>query len=166
MFHCCMKMSMGLLGCLVCWIACMYIGRTAPLHTKEHTRERRSSPLSCWRQSQITTYGFSRLCLVLQVVATTSIFLMSGHSTNSSWMVHTPKLILNLLLTNKYSTSYFSGWNIPTVELFCEYHFNPNNEKSENFCWMVGSHMEGCGMCIWGIAKQVAVIGKSCGDVG
>ena len=31
---------------------------------------------------------------------------------------------------------------------------------------MTGSHTEGCGMCIWGIAKQVAVIGKSCGDVG
>ena len=26
--------------------------------------------------------------------------------------------------------------------------------------------MEGCGMCIWGIAKQVVVISKSCGDVG
>ena len=26
--------------------------------------------------------------------------------------------------------------------------------------------MEGCGMCSWGIAKQVVVIGKSCGDVG
>ena len=26
--------------------------------------------------------------------------------------------------------------------------------------------MEGCGMRILGIAKQVAVIGKSCGDVG
>ena len=110
MFHSCMKMSMGFLGCLVYWIACMYVGRTAPLHTKEHTRERRSSPLWCWRQSQITTYGFGMLHLVLQVVAMTSIFLMSVHSTNSSWMVHTPKLISNLLLTNEYSTSYFIWW--------------------------------------------------------
>ena len=106
-FHCCMKMSMGFLGCLVHWIACMYIGRIAPSHTKEHTRERRSSPLWCWRQSQITTCSFGLLCLVLLVVAMTSIFLMSVHSTNSSWMVHTPKWILNLLLMNEYSTSYF-----------------------------------------------------------
>ena len=63
---------------------------------------------------------------------------------------------------NKYSTSYFIwGWNIPTIELFCEDHFNPNNEKRENFFWMAGSHTEGCGTCIWHIAKQVAVIGKS-----
>ena len=109
-FHCCMKMSMGFLGCLLHWIAYMYIGRTDPSHTKKHTRERRSSPLWCWRQLQITTYGFGMLQLVLQVVAMTSIFLMSVHSTNSSWMVHTPKLILNLLLMNEYSTSYFIWW--------------------------------------------------------
>ena len=30
---------------------------------------------------------------------------------------------------------------------------------------MAGTFMEGCGMHIWGIAKQVVVIGKSCGDV-
>ena len=57
-----------------------------------------------------TTYGFGMLCLVLWVVAMTSIFSMSVHSTNSSWMVHIPKLIFNLLLTNKYSTSYFIWW--------------------------------------------------------
>ena len=67
-FHCCMTMSMGFLGCLVHWIACMYIGRTAPSHTKDHTRERRSFPLWCWRQSQITTYGFGMLHLVSQVL--------------------------------------------------------------------------------------------------
>ena len=60
----------------------------------------------------------------------------------------------------------FGRWNIPTIESFCEDHFNPNNKNRENFCWMAGSHMEGCGMCIWGIAKQVVVLGKSCGDVG
>ena len=60
----------------------------------------------------------------------------------------------------------FGGWNIPTIESFCEDHFNPNNEKGEYFCWMAGSFMEGCGACIWGIAKQVAVSGKSCGHVG
>ena len=92
------------------WIACMFIGRTAPSHTKEHTRERRSSPLWYWRQSQITTYGFRMLHLVSWVVAMTSIFLISVHSTNSSWMVHTPKLISNLLLMNEYSTSYFIWW--------------------------------------------------------
>ena len=110
MFRCCMKMSMGFLGCLVCWIACMYVGRIAPLHIKEHTRERRRSPLWCWRQSRITTCGFGRLHLVLRVVAMISIFLMSVHSTNSSWIVCTPKLILHLLLMNKYSTSYFIWW--------------------------------------------------------
>ena len=110
MFHCCMKMSMGFLGCLVYWIACMFVGRTAPSHTKEHPRERRSSPLWCWRQLLITTYSFGMLHLVLQVVTLTSIFLMSVNSTNSSWMVHTPKLILNLLLSNEYSTSYFIWW--------------------------------------------------------
>ena len=60
----------------------------------------------------------------------------------------------------------FGGWNIPTIESFCEDHFNPNNEKRENFYWMAGCCTEGCGTCIWGIAKEAAVIGKSCGDVG
>ena len=50
------------------------------------------------------------LCLASWVVSMTSIFLMSVHSTNSSWMVHTPKLISNLLLMNEYSTSYFIWW--------------------------------------------------------
>ena len=31
---------------------------------------------------------------------------------------------------------------------------------------MAESHTEGYGMHIWGIAKQVVVVGKSCGDVG
>ena len=100
----------GIPWMLVHWIACMNVGRTAPLHTMEHTRERRSSPLWCWRQLQITTYGFGMLHFVLQVVAMTSIFLMSVHSTGSSWMVHTPKLISNLILTNEYSTSYYTWW--------------------------------------------------------
>ena len=84
------KLFMGFLGCLVCWIACMYIGRIVLLHTREYTRERRNSPLWCWRQLQITTCGFCMLHLVSWVVAMTSIFLMSVHSTNSSWIVHTP----------------------------------------------------------------------------
>ena len=45
----------------------------------------------------------------------------------------------------------FGGWNIPTIESFHEDHFNPNNEKRENFCWMAGTCTEGCGMCIWGM---------------
>ena len=45
MFHYHMKMSMGFLGCLVHWIACMCVGRIAPLHTKEHIRERKFSTL-------------------------------------------------------------------------------------------------------------------------
>ena len=60
----------------------------------------------------------------------------------------------------------FGGWSIPTIESFREDHFNPNNEKGDYFCWMAGSHTEGCGTHIRGIAKQMAVIGKSCGDVG
>ena len=52
----------------------------------------------------------------------------------------------------------FGGWNIPTVESFHEDHFNPNDEKGDYYCWMVGSCTVGCGMHIWGIAKQVAVI--------
>ena len=109
-FHCCMKMSMGFLGCLVHWIAFMYVRKNCPIAYQEHLRETRSSPLWCWRQLQITTYGFCVLHLVLRVVAMTSIFLMLVHSTNSSWMVHTPKFILNLLLTNKHSTRYFIWW--------------------------------------------------------
>ena len=61
---------------------------------------------------------------------------------------------------------YLVDGNIPTIETFQGDHFNPNNKKRENYCWMAGSHMEGYGMYIWGIAKQVAVIGKSCGDMG
>ena len=60
----------------------------------------------------------------------------------------------------------FGGWNIPTIELFHEDHFNPNNTKGDYFCWMARSCTEGCGTHNWGIAKQVAVIDKSCGDVG
>ena len=59
----------------------------------------------------------------------------------------------------------FGGWNIPTIESFYEDHFIPNNKKGDYICWMAGT-CTGCGMCIWGIAKQVVVIGKSCGDVG
>ena len=55
----------------------MFIGRIAPSHTKEHTRETRGSPLWCWRQSQITTCGFGMLHLV---VALHQQFLDGSHS--------------------------------------------------------------------------------------
>ena len=51
----------------------------------------------------------------------------------------------------------FGGWNIPTKTISILI-----TKKETTFA----SCMEGCGTCIWGIAKQVAVIGKSCGNVG
>ena len=59
----------------------------------------------------------------------------------------------------------FGGWNIPPIELFHEYHFNPNDEKRENFFGWQEATLKDV-ECAFGIAKQVEVIGKSCGDVG
>ena len=49
MFHCCMKMSMGVWGCLVYYIAYMYVGRIAPSHTRSIPGKGENSPLWFWR---------------------------------------------------------------------------------------------------------------------
>ena len=50
-------------------------------------------------------FGFLGSCNDINILDVSPL-----HSTNSSWMVHTLKLTLNLLLMNEYSTSYFIWW--------------------------------------------------------
>ena len=65
----------------------------------------------------------------------TSIFLMSVHSTNSSWMVHTPKLILNFPIDEQVFNKlfYLVDGIYPQLSCFMKTISIPIMKKEKNF---------------------------------